>query len=310
MKKITIIIPCFNEEDVLTIFYDELIENIDMNYQYNFIFVDDGSKDNTLKIIKELNKKDNRVKYISLSRNFGKESAMYAGLEAAKKLESDAAIIMDADLQDPPNLIPEMLKYYEEGYQHIYAKHRTRKGDPLLKSFFAKCFYRIYAFLTGDKNLAQGSRDYCLLEKNVIDAFLAIEDNDRFTKGIFSWVGFDKKCIEYDYIPRAAGKTKWSFIKLFKYALSGIRQFSHFYLLVPSVAIIITLGFLIYDIVYGILNSISYLAIKIDLFALLILITLRFLIRLLYDVRDQGLKRPMYLTKKSNIGTDDEKINQ
>lgn len=309
MKKITMIVPCFNEEDVINIFYDELLKYVDDKYQYTFVFVDDGSKDKSLNIIKELNKKDERIKYISFSRNFGKEAAMYAGLEAAKALNSDAAIIMDADMQDPPSLIPEMLKYYEMGFQHIYAKHRTRKGESFFKKICAKTFYKIYAILTSDKNLAQGSRDFCLLERNVIDAFLAIKDNERFTKGIFSWVGFDKKCIEFDFISRAAGKTKWSFFKLFKYALSGIRQFSHFYLLIPSIAIVITLGISIYDIIYGLLYSFEYSTIKIDLFALLILFSLRFLMKLLYDVRDQNLKRPMYLTKTSNIGSNHESTN-
>lgn len=301
MKKVSIIVPCFNEKDVINIFYDELLKHLPSTYEFILIFVDDGSKDNTLEIIQDLEKLDKRVKYISFSRNFGKESAMLAGLHAAKKLNSDAAIIIDVDLQDPPSLIPEMLKYYEEGYQHVYAKHKTRKGEPFLKTICAKAFYKIYAILTGDKNLAQGSRDFCLLERKVIDAFLAIKDNYRFTKGIFSWVGFEKKCIEFDYVSRAAGKTKWSFKKLFDYAVAGIRQFSHFYMLIPSIAIFIASVVTVFDIVKMIFTSYDKYVLRFDFFALLILIVLRFIMKLLYDIRDLNLKRPPYLTKATNI---------
>lgn len=309
MKRVSIIIPCYNEEAVLDIFYQELLKHLDDNYQFILIFVDDGSKDQTLNIIKQFEKNDKRVKYISFSRNFGKEAAMYAGLKSAKTFDSDATIIMDADLQHPPALIKEMLKYYEQGYQHVYAKIKARREEPLLKTIFAKGFYKLYSILTGDKNFENGLTDFCLLEKKAIDAFLEIKDNHRFTKGIFSWIGFDKKCIEFDYVSRAAGKTKWSFKKLFDYAVSGIRQFSHFYMLIPTIAIIIGLGIFIYDLIINLLTTFNKEAIKIDIYAILILIVLRFIMKLLYDVRDQNLKRPMYLTKCTNIEEQNENHN-
>ena len=301
MKKVSIIIPCYNEEEVLHILYTEVLKYLDSNYSFNLIFIDDGSKDRTLEIIMDLSRKDERIKYVSFSRNFGKEAAMYAGLVASQKLNCDAAILIDADLQDPPSLIPEMLQAYEQGYKHIYAKHRTRKGEPILKTFFAKMFYKVYAFLTGDKNLSQGSRDFCLMDKTVVNAFLAIKDHKRFTKGIFSWVGFKKKCIEFDYIPRAAGKTKWSFSKLFKYALMGIRQFSHVYIVIPSFAIILALGITIADIILAITNGFIWSDLKIDIFVLLILFSIRYLMLLLYDIRDHNLQRPIYIPDETNI---------
>lgn len=301
MKEITVIVPCYNEEEVLHIFYPEILKYLDSNYSFTLLFVDDGSKDRTLDIIMELARSDERVKYISLSRNFGKEAAMYAGLDAAYKLNADACIIIDADLQDPPSLIPEMLSAYEQGYKHIFAKHRSRKGEPKLKTFFAKLFYKVYAFLTGDKNLSQGARDFCLMDRSVIKAFLSVKDHKRFTKGISSWVGFKKKSIEFDYVPRAAGKTKWSFIKLLKYAFLGIRQFSHIYIIIPSIAIIIVFIITIIDIILAVTNGFVWQTLKIDIYALLILLSIRYLMLLLYDVRDHNLKRPLYITDQTNI---------
>jgi len=306
MKKIVIIVPCYNEEEVLHILYTEALKYLDSNYNFNLVFIDDGSSDRTLEIAMELSRSDERVKYLSFSRNFGKEAAMYAGLEAAVKLNADAVIQIDADLQDPPSLIPEMISSYEQGYKHIYAKHKTRKGEPALKTFFAKLFYRIYAFLTGDKNLSQGARDFCLMDRTVVDAFLAIKDHKRFTKGIFSWVGFKKKCIEFDYVPRVAGKTKWSFTKLLKYALMGIKQFSHIYVVIPTLAFIVVSIITIVDIIYGLANVFIWQTIKIDLFVLLVLISLRYLMVLLYDVRDHNLNRPIYIADETNIGEQSE----
>lgn len=305
MKSVTIIVPCYNEEEVLPTFYNEIIKYFDPKYQFNLLFIDDGSKDNTLKILKDLAKTDNRVKYISFSRNFGKESAVLAGLEGALDLKSDAVIMIDADLQDPPYLIKDMLAYYEEGYMHIYAKHRTRKGEPLLKTFFAKAFYKVYSFLTNDKNMAQGARDFSLMDKKVVEAFLAMKDYKRFTKGISSWVGFEKKCLEFDYVPRVAGKTKWSFKKLFSYAMDGIRQFSHCYTWLTKVAIFLSLGFLIGDLLFGIINNNFQLRFYIiDFFVVVIFIIIHFLMKLVYDVRDQLLDRPKYITADSNINND------
>ena len=302
MKKITIIVPSYNEEEVLKLFYEEMTKYFIKEYDFNLLFVDDGSKDNTYKVIKELAELDSRVKYVSFSRNFGKEAAMLAGLNGAKKLNSDAAIFIDADLQDPPHLILEMLKHYENGYKHIYAKHRKRVGEPLLKTLFAKLFYKVYSLFTKDKNMSKGARDYCLMDRAVIDAFLEIKDYKRFTKGIFSWVGFEKKCIEFDYVPRAAGKTKWSFIKLFKYAWLGIRQFSRAYLALTKLLIVLSFGVLGFDTIYSIINdSFNYQVLLIESLFFLLFIGLHVITKLIYEVRDQGLNRPIYIVGDSNI---------
>ncbi len=308
MKKIAIIVPCYNEQDVLDLMYTELIKYFNEDYIFNIILVDDGSKDSTLSIIKHLASIDDRVKYVSFSRNFGKEAAMFAGLEAAKKLNVNAAIICDADLQDPPYLIPEMLKYYEEGYGHVYAKHRNRKGANPLKSFFSLAFYRVYAYFTKDKMMAKGARDFCLLDRKVIDAFLSIKDFERFTKGIYNYVGFKKKCIEFDYIPRAAGETKWSFRKLFNYAWLGIREFSRVYMIIPQLLTVLSVLLLGFDITYGIIiKDMNWTAIRIDSFMVVLFFCLIYVMKVVYAVRDQVQERPFYITEDSNIS--DEEAN-
>ncbi|NLD25900.1 MAG: glycosyltransferase family 2 protein [Acholeplasmataceae bacterium] len=310
MKKISIVVPCYNEEAVVNLFYIEIQKYFDPKYKFQLVFVDDGSKDRTLEIIQSLSENDKRIRYVSFSRNFGKEAAMLAGLEAAKKTNSDAVIMIDADLQDPPSLIPEMLTYYEQGYKHIYTKHKTRKGEPFLKTFFAMLFYKIYALLTGNRNLARGARDFCLLDATVVDAFLAVKDYRRFTKGIFTWVGFEKKCIEFDYQHRAAGKTKWSFRKLFRYALLGIRQFSNLYLVLSGIFTVFGSLILIVEIVIGFINGFNWLALRIEVLCLIVILSVYFMMRLLYEIREQGLNRPIYITKESNIvGEDNEETD-
>lgn len=308
MKKISIVIPCYNEEEVLPLTYAEMKKYMTPDYDFNLIFVNDGSKDKTLEIIKNLSETDSRVKYVSFSRNFGKEAAMYAGLEAAKAIDSDAAIISDADLQDPPSLWSDMLKYYEDGYKHVYAKHRSRKGANIITSFFALAFYKVYAFVTKDNMMAKGARDFCLLDRQVIGAFLSIKDFERFTKGIYHFVGFKKKCIEFDYVPRAAGTTKWGFRKLLRYAFTGIREFSRFYEYIPKVLAILTFLLLGYDITMGILNqSMDWIAIRLDAFMFVLFITLFYVYRLIYDVRIQVQNRPIYIMDESNIDATENK---
>ena len=315
MKKIiSIIVPCYNEHETIQIYYDEAIKYLDDKYDYKIIFVNDGSKDDSLDIMKSLAKKDKRILYVSFSRNFGKEAAMYAGLESAKKLNSDAAIIMDVDLQDPPYLIPSLLKEYEDGYNLIYTRHKDRNGAKKSSTFFAKAFYKFYSFFTGDKELANGARDYCLLDRKVIDAFLLIKDDKRFTKGIYHYVGFKKKCIEFEYNKRSAGETKWGFRKLLKYAFIGIQEFSTFYLIIPKLIGIVLSILLTYDIVRQIINAVSagsydafnWMPIRIDFVALLIVIVLYYLFKLLYDIRSQVRHRPIYIEDESNVGEIDE----
>ena len=225
METISVIVPCFNEQESLPFFYEEINKvSKRMNaLSFEFIFVDDGSKDNTLSVIKEYASKDERVKYISFSRNFGKEAAIYAGFESCI---GDYAVLMDADLQDPPSLLPEMYKAIkEEGYDSAATRRVTRKGEPPIRSFFARMFYKIINRIS-DADIVDGARDYRLMTRAMVDTIISMSEYNRFSKGIFGWIGFNTKWIEYENVERVAGETKWSFWKLFKYSLEGITAFS------------------------------------------------------------------------------------
>lgn len=225
MKKISVIVPCYNEEKVMEMFYNETIkvlETIDEKYSYELIFVDDGSKDNTLSKLKELRTKDNNVKFISFSRNFGKEAAMYAGLSNSI---GDLVVIMDSDLQHPPEIIVEMIKGIEEGYDTVTTKRVNRKGEPVIKSAFSRLFYKLIGKII-DFELVQGAQDFRMMTRQVVESILSLKEYNRFSKGIFSWVGFKVKYIEIENRERVAGETKWSFKKLFRYAVEGIISFS------------------------------------------------------------------------------------
>ena len=225
MKKISLIVPCYNEEQVINMFYTEtmkVLENIENEYLYEFIFIDDGSRDKTLELIKELRKKDDKVTIISFSRNFGKEAGIYAGLNNAT---GDLIVIMDADLQHPPKIILEMIKGIEEGYDTVTTRRINRKGEPIIKSAFSKMFYRIMSKMV-DFELVQGAQDFRMMKREVVDAIISLKEYNRFSKGIFSWVGFKVKYIEIENAERAAGTTKWSFKSLFKYAMEGMLSFS------------------------------------------------------------------------------------
>ena len=227
MEKISVVVSCYNEEKALPLFYEEMerVRKKDFEgiVEFEYIFVNDGSKDNTLKIIKELNQKDPKVRYISFSRNFGKEAAMYAGLEAA---EGDYVTLMDADLQDPPALLKQMYDAIKnEGYDSVGTRRVTRKGEPVIRSFFARCFYKIINKMSNIE-MVDGARDYRLMKRQVVDSIISLKEYNRYSKGLFSFVGFDTKWIEYENVERVAGETKWSFWKLFKYALEGITAFS------------------------------------------------------------------------------------
>ncbi|HPU63344.1 MAG TPA: glycosyltransferase family 2 protein [Mobilitalea sp.] len=225
MEVLSVVVPCFNEEEVLPLFYDEIakVAGTLNQLQFEFVFVNDGSSDGTLEVIKKLRKKDEKVHYISFSRNFGKEAAIYAGL---KKTSGDYVVIMDADLQDPPSLIAEMYKAVKyEGFDCVATKRSTREGEPPVRSFFARCFYRLFNKISKIE-IMDGARDYRFMTRKVVDAILSMTEYNRFSKGIFSWVGFNTKWLEYSNIQRAAGKTKWSFWKLFLYSIEGITAFS------------------------------------------------------------------------------------
>ena len=192
---------------------------------FEFIFVNDGSKDKTLSVLKDLSKKDSRVKFISFSRNFGKEAAMYAGLKNSK---GDYVAIMDADLQDPPALLPEMYDaIVKEGYDSVATRRVTRKGEPVIRSFFARMFYKIINKIS-KADIVDGARDFRLMTRQMVDAIVSMEEYNRFSKGIFGWIGFDTKWLEYENVERAAGETKWSFFKLLRYSIEGIVAFSTF----------------------------------------------------------------------------------
>lgn len=302
MKKLTIIIPSYNEEKNVPLFYEETKGFCNHpDFQYEFLFVNDGSRDNTLKEIKKLSLLDERVKYISFSRNFGKESAMHAGLEAAQ--ESDCVVIIDCDLQQPPSLIPVMISHYLEGYKIVYTKGASRKGEPKLRTFFANLYYRIYNKYT-DTPLDNGAKDYQLLDKDVVKAFLSLKDNYRFVKGIFSWVGFKRKCLEYEFIPRRHGKSTWSFKSLFRYGFNGMNQFSQILMIVPTLLFILSILLLggnlaLYFLDVFVLSE-FLLALQINLLFFVISIVMYVFLYLVYGLRKQVLNRPIYLIEEES----------
>lgn len=234
MNKISIIVPVYNEEEAIKIFYDKITEvSAKMEADFEYIFVNDGSKDKTLEIAKEYAKKDSRVRFVSFSRNFGKEAAMYAGLQAST---GDYVAIMDVDLQDPPDLIPEMYEtLLTTDYDCVATKRKTRKGENPIISFFSRLFYKIINKMTKTE-IVDGARDFRLMSRQMVDSILQVTEYNRFSKGIFSWVGFNTKWIAYDNIERSAGKTKWNFWKLFVYALDGITAFSTAPLMIATLA--------------------------------------------------------------------------
>lgn len=223
-KKISIIVPCYNEEEVLKDFYNKTINVLEEanKYEYEIIFIDDGSKDETLNILKEMKKINKKLRIVSFSRNFGKEAGIYAGLRNAT---GDLIVVMDADLQHPPETILEMIKGIEEGYDVVTTIRKNRKGEPAIRSFFSRLFYKIMQKFDGI-DLKQGSQDFRMMTKQVANAILELKEYNRFSKGIFNWVGFNVKYIEIDNVERKKGNTKWSFYKLFKYAMEGFVSFT------------------------------------------------------------------------------------
>jgi glycosyltransferase involved in cell wall biosynthesis len=221
---ITLVVPCYNEEGAIPLFYEEALKAlVAINRQYEFIFIDDGSKDNTLTILRQLANSDNHVHYILFSRNFGKEAAMLAGLQVAK---GEYIVTLDADGQDPPSFIPQLLEAVVSGkYDCARTRRINRIGEPPFRSFFARCFYALMKKIT-DIDVVDGSRDFCLMNRRYLDALLTLPERNRFSKGIFPWIGFNIKYFEYKNIERTAGKTKWSFWKLFLYSFDGIVAFS------------------------------------------------------------------------------------
>ena len=235
MSLLSVIVPCYNEEENVEPFYSELMKNtgflVEKDMELEIVYVDDGSSDKTVSEVKKLRETDGRVHLVSFSRNFGKEAAMFAGLE---NCGGDYVVMMDADLQDPPSLLPEMFSYIEQGYDSVATRRVTRKGEPPIRSFFARMFYRLMKKISKTE-IVDGARDYRLMTRQMVDAILSMREYNRFTKGIFGWVGFSTKWMEYENVERARGETKWNFWKLFVYSLDGITAFSTVPLMFASI---------------------------------------------------------------------------
>ena len=226
MAVLSVVVPCYNEEENIRFFYEELMKNQsffeEKKLDTEVIFVNDGSRDRTVEEIRKLKEKDRNVHLISFSRNFGKEAAIYAGFQ---KAVGDYVVMLDADLQDPPSLLPEMFSYLEAGYDSVATRRVSRKGEPPIRSFFARIFYRLMRKISKTE-IMDGARDYRLMTRQVVNAVLEMSEYNRFSKGIFGWVGFETKWLEYENVERLRGETKWSFWKLFLYSIEGITAFS------------------------------------------------------------------------------------
>jgi glycosyltransferase involved in cell wall biosynthesis len=258
MSLVSISVPCFNEEKTVAIFYNEILKvfkDIKKGIEFEIIFVDDGSKDETFNTIKDISKKDDRVKYIRFSRNFGKESAIYAGLENSK---GEYVVTMDADLQDPPSLLPKMIEYIDSGFDCVATRRVSREGEPFIRSLFSKLFYKLINKLA-DVKIVDGVRDYRMMNRVMTDSVLSLSEYNRFSKGIFAWVGFETKFLEFENIEREEGETSWSFFKLVKYSIEGIVSFSTYLLSISTIigialsiiSIIITLDIVVQTWIYG-----------------------------------------------------------
>ena len=273
MKKISIIVPAYNEEESIPYLEKRLVALMDnmKNYEFEVLFVNDGSKDKTLELIKELRERDERFCYVNFSRNFGKEIAMIAGLDYAT---GDAVILIDADLQDPPELIPELVKYWEQGYDDVYAKRKSRKGETFLKKFTSKMYYKVLQSLT-NVEIQKDTGDFRLLDRRCVNALKKLRESQRCSKSIFSWIGYNKKEVLYDRDPRIAGKTKWNYKKLVDLAIDGITSFTTSPLRISTYLAIPTFLALVIYFIYVIVKCIK-LSVAIQAFQAIILLVLFF----------------------------------
>ena len=309
MKKITVIVPCYNEEEALHYYYEEMSRVMTLMHQYDFelLFINDGSKDNTLHVIKQLADNDERVRYVSFSRNFGKEAAMYAGFENST---GDYVCLMDADLQDPPKLLPEMVKAIEEeGYDSVATRRVTRQGEPPIRSFFARMFYKMMNRIS-DTELMDGARDYRLMTRQFVNSLLDMKEYNRFSKGLFGWVGYKTKWIEFENVERVAGETKWSFWKLFIYAVDGIVAFSTAPLAIASVLGMLMLFVAFFFIIFIVVRTLMFgdpvsgwpsLVCIITLIGGIQIFCVGILGQYLSKVYLETKNRPIYIVKESNI---------
>lgn len=273
MKKISIIVPAYNEEESIPYLEKRLVAlmNNMKNYEFEVLFVNDGSKDRTLELIKNLRERDERFCYVNFSRNFGKEVAMIAGLDYAT---GDAVILIDADLQDPPELIPELVKYWEQGYDDVYAKRKSRKGETFLKKFTSKMYYKVLQSLT-NVEIQKDTGDFRLLDRRCVNALKKLRESQRCSKSIFSWIGYNKKEVLYDRDPRIAGKTKWNYKKLVDLAIDGITSFTTSPLRISTYLAIPTFLALVIYFIYVIVKCIR-LSVAIQAFQAIILLVLFF----------------------------------
>ena len=307
MKKITIIIPAYNEEESLPPLYERLekLMNSMENYEFEILFVNDGSKDNTINLIKEYRQKDKRISYVDFSRNFGKEIAMIAGLDYAT---GDCVIFMDADLQDPPELIPELVKYWEEGYDDVYAKRNSRKGETWLKKFTSKMYYRVLQHLT-NVPIQKDTGDFRLLDRRCVNALKKMRESQRNSKSMFSWIGYKKKEVLYDRDPRIAGQTKWNYKKLVDLAIDGITSFTtsplriSTYISIPT--FILLFIYFIYVIVKCIVTSTAIQAYQAIILLILFFSGVQILLfgiigEYLGRIFNESKNRPLYLVNEYN----------
>ena len=307
MKKITILVPAYNEEESLNALYERIskIMNEMSNYEFELLFVNDGSRDNTLKIIKGLRQKDERICYVDFSRNFGKEIAMIAGLDYAT---GDCVIIMDADLQDPPELIPRMVELWEQGYDDVYAKRKSRAGETWLKKFTSKMYYKVLQSLT-KVEIQKDTGDFRLLDRRCVNALKKMRESGRCSKSMFSWIGYNKKEIMYDRDPRFAGQTKWNYKKLIDLAIDGITSFTTSPLRISTYISIPTFLALVVYFIYVIIKCIR-LNVAIQAYQAIILLILFFagiqiiLIGIMGEylgrIFNESKNRPLYLVNEYN----------
>ncbi len=258
MSLLSVVVPCLNEEESIPLFYKEYMK-VDpalkeRGVDTEFLFIDDGSTDGTVEAVRSLSDKDGRVHLVSFSRNFGKESALYAGLQNSR---GDLVVFMDADLQDPPSLLPEMLDGIDEGYDSVATRRVNRKGEPPIRSLFARAFYRLMRKIS-NVEMMDGARDYRLMSRQMVNAILEMSEYNRFTKGIFGWIGFKTKWLEYENINRVAGETKWSFWKLVRYSIEGITAFSTAPLTISSVVGLFFFAFAFIMIIFIIVRKLIF----------------------------------------------------
>lgn len=313
MKTIDIIVPCYNEQEVLETFYEETSKVVDAidNYSFRFLLVDDGSRDNTIVIMKQLAKAHDNVKYLSFSRNFGKEAGIYAGL---KYSSGDYVILMDADLQHPPTMIPDMIAGMEEGYDCCAARRVSREGESRIRSWFSQMYYKISNRMT-DVEMPQNAVDYRIMSRSMVDSILQLSEVERFSKGIFAWVGFSTKWLPYENVERTLGTTKWSFWGLFKYALSGITSFS-----IAPLRMVTGMGFVIFAFacLYSLYTVIKTLIIGVDvpgyvttLCAVLILgglieLSVGIIGEYVAHIYMEAKDRPIFILRQTNLDLSEE----